>query len=604
MGLLDVAKLRALDPAVVCVGSHRGIIQSMLDFDFMMGRPKPSVLAIIVAGRKAERYFFGTEEVQIRAYPGTAALPERVREQANLVVSIASGRRTLSSMQDAMAHLPKLVGGVVFAEGFPERHAIALRREAAERGIWMLGGASVGVVVPGAVKLGAIGGVDARQLEQARLFMPGKVAVVSSSGGMVNEVIQTVARSGNTLSFGTALGGERFPMSAPIDVFAAAQADPETEAVVYFGELGGRDEYVLVDQLKSGALTKPVVCYIAGTVAELFPEAPQFGHAKAIATNVDESARAKAAALTAAGARVGRTYAEFVQLIRELPQSAGEDLAQASAQEMAGRTAALMSSSISGDRAGGEVQVLGDDLLDFAESNSFAKIAASMFLGRKIRSKELEQFVDFVLRLLVDHGPYVSGAVNTIVTARAGRDLVSALSAGLLTVGPRFGGAITGAATTWLDGVVRGVKPAELVEELASRKVIIAGIGHRKYRSDMPDPRVGKLLAFASKLERKRFTKFALGVEAETVRKKGNLILNVDGTIAAVMLDLLSEEEGYTDEQLKELVATDFFNALFVLSRSVGFMAHYFDQRRMDEGLFRLGPEHVAWVPPTGDEED
>jgi succinyl-CoA synthetase alpha subunit len=599
---LDIQKLRSLSPAVVCLGSHRGIIQSMLDFDFMMGRERPSVIAIVAAGRKAERYFFGTDEVQIPAFADAAALPERVRQSANLVVCITSGRRVLASMQSAMAHLPGLVGGVVFAEGFPERHAIQLRREAAAAGLWLVGGASVGVVVPGAVKLGAIGGVDARQLEQARLFVPGKVAVVSSSGGMVNEVIQTVARSGNSLSFSAALGGERFPMSAPADVFEAAQNDPQTQAVVYFGELGGRDEYVLVEQLASGKLTKPVICYIAGTVAELFEQAPQFGHAKAIATHADEGARAKADALTAAGAKVGRTFSEFVQLIRELPQAMGESLARAQASDLVGRTPALMSSSISGDTDEG-FRVLGEDLLEFAEGNSFAKIAVSMFLGRKIRSTELEHFVDFVLRLLVDHGPYVSGAVNTIVTARAGRDLMSSLAAGLLTVGPRFGGAINEAARIWLGGVTSGARPADLVEDLARRKIYISGIGHRKYRSDLPDPRVARLLEFASPLEHKRFTKFALGVEAETIRKKGNLILNVDGAIAAVTLDLLSEKEGFADEQLQNLAETDFFNALFLLSRSVGFMAHYFDQQRMDEGIFRLRTEQVAWIPPNPGED-
>jgi ATP citrate (pro-S)-lyase len=602
MGNLEIQKLRELDPKVVCIGSHRGIIQSMLDFDYLLGRKKPSVIAVLAAGRKAERYFFGKSEVQIPAYGEAADLPASKREKANLVLCLTSGRRVLSSMQEAMAALPKLVGGVVFAEGFPERHATQLRREAEAKGVWIIGGASVGIVVPGVFKLGAIGGVDARQLDQARLFTPGKVAVVSSSGGMVNEVIQTVARSGNSLSFSTALGGERFPMSAPVDVFSAAQNDPETEAVVYFGELGGRDEYVLVEQLKSGALTKPVVCYIAGTVAELFEEAPQFGHAKAIARNTDESARAKAAALEAAGARVGRTFAEFVDLVRALPRAEGLDQVVGKAADLADRTPALMSSSISGD-VGGNVRLLGEDLLTFAEDNSFAKIAVSMFLGHKIRSRQLEEFVDFVLRLLVDHGPYVSGAVNTIVTARAGRDLMSALAAGLLTVGPRFGGAINGAAETWLRGVTTGITPPELVEQLASQKIYIAGIGHRKYRSDFPDPRVAALLKYAAGLEQKRFTKFALGVEAVTTRKKGNLILNVDGAIAAVTLDLLAETEGYTIERLQDLVATGFFNGLFLLSRSVGFMAHYFDQRRMDEGIFRLGPQHVAQFQSSDDED-
>ena len=224
-----------------------------------------------------------------------------------------------------------------------------------------------------------------------------------------------------------------------------------------------------------------------------------------------------------------------------------------------------------------------------------------MLLGRPLKSKVTEDFIDFILKLLVDHGPYVSGAVNTIVTARAGKDLVSSLAAGLLTVGPRFGGAINEAAAIWLRGVRDSSEPAALVESFAARKQYISGIGHRKYRSDHPDPRVSRIMAHAEALKERRFTSFARGVEQQTLAKKGNLILNVDGAIAACLLDILSEEEGYSLDGLQRLVDVEFFNGLFVLSRSVGFMAHYFDQRRIDEGLFRLSPDDVTRLPSLPD---
>ena len=256
------------------------------------------------------------------------------------------------------------------------------------------------------------------------------------------------------------------------------------------------------------------------------------------------------------------------------------------------RNHALISTSISGYKEG-KVLVLGEELLDFAKNHSFAYIVASIFLGKKIKSRELEEFVDFILRLLVDHGPYVSGAVNTIVSSRAGRDLVSSLASGILTIGPRFGGAINQAAKNWLVGITSAKSPSAFVEEFASKKIYISGIGHRKYRSDMPDPRVAEIISYSEGLEA-RFTSFAREVEKITVGKKGNLILNVDGAIACVLLDILNEKEGYSVEELKKLVEVEFFNALFVLSRSVGFIGHYLDQKRLDEGVFRLEEEHVA----------
>ncbi|HEY2003566.1 MAG TPA: citrate/2-methylcitrate synthase [Candidatus Saccharimonadia bacterium] len=594
MSAIDITNLRQLDPHIVCLGSHRGIVQSILDFDYLAGRKRPSVDAIVATGRKHERYFFGPDEVMLPVCATLDHVPASTRKHANLFLNLSSGRRVLRSTREAMDKLPALIGGVVFAEGLPERHAIELYDEAGRRGLWVIGGASVGLVVPGVLKLGAIGGTQAHQLEQSRLFTSGSVAVISSSGGMVNEVIRTVASTGHALSFSLALGGERFPMVTPEEAFLAAEADPETRAIAYFGELGGDDEYVLADLLQSGRVTKPVVAYIAGTVADLFETPPQFGHAKAMATRADESARAKREALAAAGAHAANSFGELVDAIAALPHATPGEPENRSAA-LADRRPTLMASSVSGDR-GDEVRLLDAELLQFASNNSFARIVISMFLGRQTSSPELEQFVDFVLRLLVDHGPYVSGAVNTIVSARAGKDLVSSLASGLLTIGPRFGGAINQAAATWLDGVERGLTPAALVEELAAKRHYISGIGHRKYRVDLPDPRVERLLQFATSLETARFTTFARGVEAETVRKKGNLILNVDGAIAAILLDLLAEKEGFTAAELHDLVDHEFFNALFVLSRSVGFMAHYFDQVRLDEGIFRLTPAQVAYI--------
>lgn len=96
---------------------------------------------------------------------------------------------------------------------------------------------------------------------------------------------------------------------------------------------------------------------------------------------------------------------------------------------------------------------------------------------------------------------------------------------------------------------------------------------------------------------RKLIGSFARAIEVITTAKKDILILNVDGTIATIMLDILESELGYDAMQLKELFDIEFFNVLFVLSRSIGFTAHYLDQRRHDEGLLRLGVGDVCYIP-------
>lgn len=70
--------------------------------------------------------------------------------------------------------------------------------------------------------------------------------------------------------------------------------------------------------------------------------------------------------------------------------------------------------------------------------------------------------------------------------------------------------------------------------------------------------------------------------------------MNIDGHIAALLLDVLEQYEGYTKAELAELVEMDFFNAFFVIPRTVGFISHYLDQKRLGEGLFRLPDDQVS----------
>jgi succinyl-CoA synthetase alpha subunit len=583
--MIDINELRSTDNKILVIGSHRQIIQSILDFDYLSGKEKPSVIVIVAGGKKYERYFYGKKEIALPVFSSLSVISEEIKNSCNLFLNVSSGRRVLSYSQEAL-QIPSIKGGVVFAEDVPEEHAISLYRFAQKHGKFVLGPASVGLLIPKSLKLGAIGGVDFRQLVDSHVFTQGNTAVFSASGGMTSEIIRIVALQNKTVSFALAFGGDRFPMIQPKDAFLMAQNDDQTKNIVYFGELGGTDEYALVELIQSGQVTKPVVAYIAGVISDYFEEPPQFGHAKAMAKNKGESALEKRQSLKNAGAQVAESFDEFVSMIASLEGSVDtiEDLPIHNLQN---RQHALITSRISGD-VDDVATILGQDVLEMANTSSFASIVASMFLGKKNKSTEFEECVDFILRLLVDHGPYVSGAVNTIITARAGRDLPSALATGLLTIGPRFGGAINQAAENWILGVSKNVRAVDFVEDFAKRREYIAGIGHKKYRVDMPDPRVNAILEFAKNLENPRFTSFAKSVEKLTVSKKGNLILNVDGAIACTLLDILSEKEGYSDSELKELVTTEFFNALFILSRSVGFISHFLDQKRMDEGLLRL----------------
>lgn len=397
-----------------------------------------------------------------------------------------------------------------------------------------------------------------------------------------------VARSQHGLSFALCFGGDRFPATSPRDALLAAEEDPETKAIVYYGELGGSDEYEIAELMSAEKLTKPVVAYIAGVIGESFDTPVQFGHAKALAGSKDETASAKRAMLRAAGVTVAESIGELSDIVAKIPHDAVRD----ETQDFSHRMPSLFTSTISGETPDGYAFV-GRTLQDWsAEGNIAAQITAGL-LGHVPKSTLTVDMMRTIFLLSVDHGPQVSGALNTIVTARAGKGVVDSLAAGLLTVGPRFGGAVSGAAREWFDGVCHETEPEKLVETRARTKHMIQGIGHKKYRLDLPDPRTAVLATFSGKLDAHPYYDFAKAVEAITTQKKGNLILNVDGHIAALMLDILAQEEGYTREQLNRLIEADFFNALFVIPRTIGFVSHYLDQKRLDEGLFRLPDDDV-----------
>lgn len=572
-------------PAVIAFGNHTGIIQSMLDYDYMVGRDTPSVKAVVGVRQKVCRYFFGDKEILIKGYSELSEVPKPVRGSVNLVAVMQSARRALECIEQSIKQLPKMKVAYIFAENVTEVDALKLREVSTKAGVTVLGPASVGVLVGGGYKLGAIGGITATQIKDSKTLMAGDTVVVSTSGGIVNEIITRVTKDGGRLAYGAAIGGDLFPVTKPYEIFEMALNDPSVKTIVYFGELGGHDEEQVAKIYANATNKKPAIAYVAGSIGEHFDTPQQFGHAKAMASQESETTSYKRRILREAGLKVADGFGEFEELIiKYVTKSKAKPSIIYEVKEP--RMSALFVDNISNEGDDGVVRILGEDIVKFTGDRSFTEVALQMFLGKKDVSANLQKFFDVATKLLVDHGPQVSGAVNTMVTARAGMDLPAALSSGILTVGPRFGGAIDQSAKNWFLALNDKEVPYDFVERFAKNKVYVPGIGHRKYRIDNPDPRVQLLL---KEFDRGgKYTDFAKSVAKITSAKKANLILNVDGTIAAILLDILAKDEKMTNAQIEEVLESGFCNAMFVFARSVGFIAHFLEQKRLDEGLFRL----------------
>ena len=217
----------------------------------------------------------------------------------------------------------------------------------------------------------------------------------------------------------------------------------------------------------------------------------------------------------------------------------------------------------------------------------------ALWLKRDLPQYALD-YINTIIILLADHGPAVSGATNTIVTARAGKDILSSLVSGLLTIGPRFGGAIDGAARTWYESVAKNEIPEDLISRMKKSGNPIQGIGHKVKSKFNPDGRCDILKQLARSIPSSTHLDYALSVEALTLEKRANLILNVDGHIAASMLDIFVSI-GMSPAEIEVYIDAGIFNAFFILARSIGFIGHALDQKRLGEPLYRTAWEDIHY---------
>lgn len=146
----------------------------------------------------------------------------------------------------------------------------------------------------------------------ANITGKGKIGLVSKSGTLTYQMMFELADIGFTTAIG--IGGDPIIGTTHIDALEAFEADPQTEAIVMIGEIGGDAEERAAEYIKAN-VTKPVVGYVAGFTA---PEGKTMGHAGAIVSGSSGTAQAKKEALEAAGVKVGKTPSEAAQLMREI----------------------------------------------------------------------------------------------------------------------------------------------------------------------------------------------------------------------------------------------------------------------------------------------
>ena len=199
----------------------------------------------------------------------------------------------------------------IITEHIPVRDTWEIHRKAEENDAKIVGPTSVGIISPGKTKLGPIGGSDPE-----KMYRPGKIGIVSKSGGMTTETAHVIMHSGFGVSTAMGIGGDIIAGTDFRDALKAFEEDPETDAVVMFGELGGRSELKAAEFIEE-EMSKPVVAFIAGRFTENLPS-KQYGHAGAIIRAEENRPRYKKKRLEEAGAHVVDMHHEIGKKLEEL----------------------------------------------------------------------------------------------------------------------------------------------------------------------------------------------------------------------------------------------------------------------------------------------
>ena len=194
---------------------------------------------------------------------------------------------------------------ICITEGVPTLDMLDVKKRVDELGITLIGPNCPGLITPGEAKLGIM---------PASIHVPGSVGIISRSGTLTYEAVKQTTDIGLGQSSCVGIGGDPIPGSSFIDILKLFQEDPQTEAIVMVGEIGGTAEEDAAEYIKQN-ITKPVVSYIAGQTA---PEGKRMGHAGAIIAGGKGTAADKIKKLKECGVHVADSLVDIGSKVSEV----------------------------------------------------------------------------------------------------------------------------------------------------------------------------------------------------------------------------------------------------------------------------------------------
>ena len=592
------------DTRVVIQGGAAGLnaARRMAEFCYMIKRPL-NVDAFVYppdAG-KTNEVPYGSGLLMIPVYKSVAEATSNHPQINTTLVYIGADRACAAGME--ALNDPQIQTVSMITEGVPERDAKLLARHATQRGKVFNGPSSIGIISAGQCRLGVIGGAF-DNLVACKLYREGSFGVITKSGGLSNEIIWICSQFADGVTTAIGIGGDAHPGTDYVTYLEKFEQDSQTKAVVIVGEMGGDLEERAAEWFGAKKRRIKLLAVVSGFCQESLPKGMKFGHAGAKEGLKGEgSARAKADAFKKAGAIVPDTFGALGPAIKHvyeelLKSGQAKPIPELSPAEMpklpksveesmkAGEVmvAPLVKTTISDDR-GDEPLYDGYPASELINKGYEIPHVIGLLWDKRLISKQEAEIIKRIMMLSADHGPCVSGALGTIIAACAGIGMSQSVAAGLIMIGPRFGGAVTDAGRYFKHAVDNKMSVDEFLIHMKKNVGPVPGIGHRMKSLRNPDKRVKELVSYVkSQPIPTPHLDFALSVEKVTSAKKDNLILNVDGTMAAVLVDL-----GFPVDSL---------NGFFILSRTIGLIGHWVDQKRQESRLIRLFDYLVNYAAP------
>ncbi|KAL1712624.1 ATP-citrate synthase subunit 1 [Schizophyllum commune] len=519
----------------------RSFVYGVLDFSYSCGRDTPSVAAMIYPfdGYHIQKFYWGTRETLLLVYK---SVEEAVKKHPDVVLNFASSRSVYILTLECFKSTPtrsrqsrsrqSRSSPRVCPSGTLARSSI-LR----QKGVLIIGLATVGGVKSGCFRIGNCGGM-LDNIIVSKLYRPGSVGYVSKSGRMLNELNNMLSLFTNSTYENIAIGGDRYPGSTFIDHLNCKML-----------VLLGVEEYPVVEDVKQGKITKPIFAWAIGRCVKMFTMEVQLGHAGSIANSELETADTKNRIMREAGFLVLDTSEELLQLLKSTyetlvkkgtitskperdPPIIPTDYKWAQELGLVRKPAAFLS-TISDER--------GQELL-YAGMHILGVFKEDIGVSARRLPPWATKLIEMVLMHTADHGPTLSGAMNTI--------------SGLLTIGSRFGGALDEVAAMFSNARDTGLTPREFVEN--SRKANKLKLVKEYVRKNFPSHSLRD---------------YALAVEKVTTSKKDTLILNVTGCIAVCFVDFLRDPGTFTLEEADEYIKIGTLDGLFVFSRSISLIS-------------------------------